>query len=283
MLHDGFAASERTGDCRNAALCNREKRVDDSLSRDERSFRRKFFTVRSALSDGPLLKHGDVDVALFRFDDANCFVNGKVALLDFLDDAFYAVRSHDFVQNKDVFLHDAEHAAALDAVAHGNFRLKSPLLFMVYCGKIHASFDTIARHFFEFCKRSLNTVVYALDKTGGKLDGKGRARRIYVFAGAESARFFINLYGRAVAAKFYNFTDEFLFAYVNHVVHFALGHALCNNQRSGYLYDFSSFHFRPLICSLCRIICLRLSPFPRWLLCLQAPRPCCPLPTVSAR
>ena len=95
-----------------------------------------------------------------------------------------AIARYKRMQNKDVFLHDAEHAATLDAVAHGNFWLESPLLFMVYCGKIHASFDTIARHFFEFCKRSLNTVVYALDKAGGKLDGKGRARRIYVFAGA---------------------------------------------------------------------------------------------------
>ena len=184
---------------------------------------------------------------------------------------------------EDVFLHHAEHASALDAVAYRNSRLESPLFLVVYGRQIYASFDTVAGNFSEFCKRSLNTVVYALDKSGSKFDRKRRARRIHVFARAESARFFINLNGRAVAAKFDNFADEFLLAHVNHVVHFALGHTLCNNQRSGYFYDFSSFHFRPLICSLCRIKYLRLSLFPRWLLCLQVPRPDCLPPTESAR
>ena len=181
------------------------------------------------------------------------------------------------------FLNRTHGVARRNLIAHLFCGGKVPLFISRQARHFNAALKICAAYLHYLGKRSLNTVVYALDKTGGKLDGKGRARRIYVFAGAESARFFINLYGRAVTAEFYNFTDEFLFAHVNHVVHFALGHALCNNQRSGYLYDFSSFHFRPLICSLCRIICLRLSPFPRWLLCLQAPRPCCPLPTVSAR
>ena len=136
MLNDGFTASERTGNGSNATAGNREQRVDNALTGDHRHRRRKFFFIRSAFTDGPSLQHFQVLLALCRFDDRDCFVDGEVAFFDFFNRPFDAERHHDFHGNDFVFFDGADNVARRHFVACFFRRHETPFFIVVDSGDI---------------------------------------------------------------------------------------------------------------------------------------------------
>ena len=92
MLHDGFPAAEGSGNCRHAALCNREKRIDHALTRHHGEIGRELFAVRSALAYRPFAQHADIFVAFGKIEHANRFFDREIAFRDRKHPALYAVR-----------------------------------------------------------------------------------------------------------------------------------------------------------------------------------------------
>ncbi len=81
MLGDGFSASERAGNRRNAALCNRKKRVDNALTGNKRRFGRKLLFIRPFFSYRPFLHKGNgMNLTLVIFNNRNGVLNGTHSL-----------------------------------------------------------------------------------------------------------------------------------------------------------------------------------------------------------
>ena len=128
MLSYGFTASERTGYCGNAALCYREKRIYNTLTRDKRNVGRQLFLVRSAAPYGPLLHKlygNNGAVVLFYF--AYRIFNRVVALRKALHLAGNAYRHHYFVADNIGLLNKAELIARCHVCTDFGGDVKMPL------------------------------------------------------------------------------------------------------------------------------------------------------------
>ena len=237
MLHDGLARAEGAGDGGGAALGQREHGVDDALAGHERLRGRELPVIRPGHAHGPLLHEGEVFLALRRFQHADGFGDRERAGLDLLDGTGHVGRDHDLVQNGARLLHGADDVAAGELVARLNGGDEVPLLFPVQRRDLYAAGDGLAAEFADLGQRTLDAVIDALQHARAKLHGKGHAGRRDLGAGAEAARFFIDLNGGGAARHIQDLTDQLLFADADDVRHIGVFHPLGNDQRTGYLYN----------------------------------------------
>ena len=176
-------------------------------------------------------------LALFRLQHADCLLDGKFAGLDLLDGARHFGRHHDPVQNGARLLHGADHVAAGNLVALLDRGRKGPLLFAVQRRDLHAAGDGFPAAVADLGQGALDTVVNIFEHTGPKLDGEGHAGRRDLSAGAEAARFLIDLNGGRAARHIQDLTDQLLLADADDVCHVGVFHPLGDNKRAGYLYN----------------------------------------------
>ena len=176
-------------------------------------------------------------LALFCFQYADCLLDGEAAGFDLFDGARHFGRHHDLVQNGARLLHGAEHIAAGDLVALLDRGRKGPLLFAVQRRNLHAAGDCFPAAVADLGQRALNAVVNIFEHTGPKLDGEGHTGRRDLGAGAEAARFLIDLNGGRAARHIQDLTDQLLLADADDVCHVGVFHPLGNNKRAGYLYN----------------------------------------------
>ncbi len=159
MLHDRLAAAERTGNRCDAALCNREQRIDDALTGYHRLVGRELFCVRSALSDRPLLQHRQEDFLAVLFELRDRGDDIRFALEDPRQLAGYVRRNHDLVQNRFGLLYRTENVAAFELVADLRDRYEVPKLFVIERIDHDAARNAVARLLTNLVQGTLNAVV----------------------------------------------------------------------------------------------------------------------------
>ena len=132
MLYDRLAASERAGYSRNAALCYREKRIYDALTRYHGSLGRELFTIGSASPYGPPLKHRKFELR------AVCTLYASYGLvyvsLTFVypdELALCLRREHNLVKHGFCLADSTEHVACSQLITHFSRRNEVPKLFVV--------------------------------------------------------------------------------------------------------------------------------------------------------
>ena len=176
-------------------------------------------------------------LALFRLQHADRLLDGKFAGLDLLDGARHFGRHHNLVQNGARLLHGAEHVAAGNLVAFLDRGREGPLLFAVQRRNLHAAGDGFPAAVADLGQGALDAVVNIFEHTGPKLDGEGHTGRRDLGAGAEAARFLIDLNGGRAARHIQDLTDQLLLADADDVCHVGVFHPLGDNKRAGYLYN----------------------------------------------
>ena len=128
MLDDGLAASERSRYGCYAALGDREECVNDTLSGDQRFYRRQLRLVRTSAPNRPFLHHCKLFFAVFRLNDRYSFLHRKFTALDLFDGTFYTIRHHNLMLNDQRLLHGTDDVACFHAVARFHGRHKLPFL-----------------------------------------------------------------------------------------------------------------------------------------------------------
>ena len=243
MLCYCFTGTEGAGDCRNAALCNREECINDTLPCNQRRIGRFLFLIGSFPTYRPFLHHGYVHViALFICDDTNGFLNGEIADKNFLNNALEAIGNHDFTLHHSRFLHKTDFIPCNYCIAGLLCGFKFPFLFSVQRGHLNTSADVCAAHLVHFFQWTLDTVIDGRNQPGAKLYAHRHPNGYNLFSGAKPCRFLINLNRGFISVHFDDFTDQMLIRYTNHVKHIGISHALRNDQWTGYLYDRACFH-----------------------------------------
>ena len=174
MLNYRFSASERTRNCGNTALCNREKCIDNTLTRNKRNIKRKLLLIGSALSNRPFLHKRNLSVAAFCCNYSNRFGYGKFAAFYIFNCAAHAVRHHYTLSYNRRLFYRTEYVACLYAVACSCHRHKVPFCASVKTVNLNTSCKVVSADFHYFFKRSLNTVVNAAYKTRTKFNRKRR-------------------------------------------------------------------------------------------------------------
>ena len=157
------------------------------------------------------------------------------------NNAFHAVRHHNFVQNNGCFLHGTHYVACNQFVADLSHGDKVPLAVSVHAVYFDTAPDTRARLLHEDVQRTLNTVKNTFDKSRSKLHRQGRARAYDFVADLQSACFLVDLNAGFIAAQFDYFADKLFVGYLYNVVHFHVGKIFRNDQRSADLCN-SSYH-----------------------------------------
>ena len=237
MLHDGLARAERAGDGGCTALCQREHGVDDALAGHKRLRGGELPVIRTGHAHGPLLHEAEILLALCRFQHADGLLHGKGAGLDRFDGTCHFGRYHDLVQNGARLLHGADHVAAGELVALLDRGREGPLLFTVQRRNLYAAGDGLTAAVADLGQGALNAVVNIFEHARTEFDGEGHAGRRDLGAGAEAARFLIDLNGGRAACHIQNLTDQLLFADADDIRHVGVFHPLGDNKRAGYLYN----------------------------------------------
>ncbi len=132
MLCDCLAGAEGAGNCRNAALCNGEKGVNDTLPRNQRCIRRFLLLIRSFPTNRPFLHHAHRNIVpLLVGNDANRFLYCKIPEKNILHHTLQAVGNHDFALYHRRFLYKPNLVARSHGISRLYGRLKFPFLFSV--------------------------------------------------------------------------------------------------------------------------------------------------------
>ena len=133
VLVHGFARAETAGDGGCAALRDREERVHDALSRDQRDGGRESLLYRPRRSDGPLLAELQLmtltEIVLDHRDSVKYFV--FAVGLDFPDDAREVGVQHESVLDDRRFGKRRVDLTALEPVAHRDLHGDCPVSFGV--------------------------------------------------------------------------------------------------------------------------------------------------------
>ena len=139
-------------------------------------------------------------------------------------------------------LNGSDHVAGADPVPCLSGRLELPYPVALQGGYGNSAAEVVAADLHDIVKRTLDAVVYALDKARAELDRKLTASRYDGFAGAEAGGLFIYLYRGEVAVHLDDFADEIHIGYVHDVEHVTFTHTFGYDQRAGYLFYYTCTH-----------------------------------------
>ena len=237
MLYDGLARSERSGNSRHAALCEREKRVDNALSRHHGYVGGEFSAVRSSLTHRATLYH-----SYFPYSRGGLYLRydvlyREIAAFDRLYHAVRAVRHHYLMPYEHVLVDETYLVARFDGVAFGDGGGERPFFRAVQSMRFDAARYPVAAYFSQSFERTLDTVVYAFDKPRSQFHRKRQAGAHHFVAGPDTRRFLVDLHRRFVAAQFDYLSYEMLFADAHDVVHLRVRHSSRYDKRSGNFND----------------------------------------------
>jgi hypothetical protein len=183
LRNDSLAASESTGNAHSATLDTGEKRVEHTLSDNQRAVRRQLLGRRTGNTHGPAVHHAVLGLGAVEVELQNLLVDGVAALLgDAGDGTLGAGREQDLVLAEQTVLEDgAKDITSSDVVADLELAgCKVPLLLAVEGGQIDTSGDVDAVCVVgNALERALDAVVDGLHETGAELDGQGQSRHAY--------------------------------------------------------------------------------------------------------
>ena len=243
MLCDCFTGTERPGNSRNTALCNREECINYTLTCNQGHIGGFFCFIRTLTANGPFLHHGYVHIiALFICDDRYRFFHSEITNKDFLDYTFQTIGNHDLTCYHCCFLYDTDHIAGFYCFAGLFCGFKFPFFLSVQRMYFNASVDVCTACFIQFFQRTLDTVIDRRNQAGAQLYAHRHTNGNNFLTGAKAGSFFINLNGSSVSVHFNDFTNQMLFGYTNHVKHVGVSHTLSNDQWTRYFYDGACCH-----------------------------------------
>ncbi|CDB00655.1 unknown [Lachnospiraceae bacterium CAG:215] len=246
MLDHGLSASERSRNRCHTAFCDREKCIDDTLSRYKRHLRRQFLLIRTSAADRPFLHHRQFLVPVLRLDNADNILHGELTGFDLFNFSFHSVRNHDLLLYNDRLLYGSEHVALRDFVSNLHGRNKFPFQIPFQGRYFHTTFQAVSRNFHDIIQRSLDSVVNTCDQSGSQFNGHRYAHRLHRFSRSESRSLLINLNRRLVSVYLNDFANQSLFTDTNHVKHVRVAHSRCNDKRSCDFFNYACAHFDEL-------------------------------------
>ena len=139
MLDHCLTASERSRHCCHTAFCDREKRIDHSLSCYKRHLWRKFLFIRTSTANRPFLHQCQFSVSVFRLNDSHNFFYCKLSCLDFFNCSLYSIRNHDLLLHENRLLHCSDHVSRLDFISDFCSRNKFPFQVSFQRRNFHAA------------------------------------------------------------------------------------------------------------------------------------------------
>ena len=139
VLNNGFSASEWSRNGCHTTFGNREESINNTLSRYQRHFRRKFFQIGTAFTNRPFLRHGKFSVTIFSCNHSHHFVYGKFSCFNLFDSTFDAIRNHDFMIDYDSLLYRTDNVAGFHRITWFYRRNKVPFQISFQRRNFHTS------------------------------------------------------------------------------------------------------------------------------------------------
>ena len=127
VLDNCLTASERSRNCGNTTLCNREEGIYYSLSCNKRHYRWDLLYIWTSSTNRPFLHKGKLSVTLVCGNYTYHLINGEVSCLDLLDSSLYTIRDHDLLGNNHSLLNRTYYVSGCNLIADLGNRDKRPL------------------------------------------------------------------------------------------------------------------------------------------------------------
>ena len=243
VLYHGLTRAEGAGNAGGTALGDGEQSVDGTLTRDHRLGGGELLLVGAGHTDGPLLGEHDVlDSAVLQLELTDTVGNAEITGIQLHDGALLTGRAHDLVGDDLGLLHRAVDVARGNGVAVAEGGLEVPELIPIQSGLVNTLDDVGAILLPHGLQGALDTVVNGGDEAGAQLHRQRRARRHHLVAAAQSRGLLVDLDGGAVAVHLDDLTDQTSLTDTHHVEHIGIPHPLGDDQRTGYLQNFSFYH-----------------------------------------
>ncbi len=226
MLDDGLTGTERSGNRGNTALGDGEEAVDDTLTGDQRGVGSELGLVGTALTDRPLLGHGDIHIALFGLNDRYGLADIEGAGLDRLDLSGNPVGDHYLLCNNGCLLDSSDDVTGFNLVADSRCSHEVPLLLLIEGGNFDTAGQPVrAGHLHDDVQGPLDTIVDGTNEAGSEVNRKGNLHGLDGLAGSETGRLFVYLYGSLVTVHLDDLADQSFLADTDDIVHIGIAHS----------------------------------------------------------
>ena len=247
MLYNRFTGPERSRNSRNTALCDWEQTVNNTLSCYKRHIRGQLSLIGTTLTYRPLLhQRNRMLLSLLVCHNGHCIGNRILSAADIGKSAAYANRNHDFLLYHLGLLNRTDDVAAAYLVTHICSGYEDPLLLTLQGGNLHAAVQKVSACFLHNgIQGTLDTVVYTSNQARPQLHAHRYACGFHRLPGSQSGCLLVYLDGSLIAMNLYNFANQTLLADSNHVEHVRVAHAFCDDQRTGYFFNYAFAHLLP--------------------------------------
>ena len=208
MLDNCLTASEWSRNRCHTAFCDREKRIDNTLTCNQRHLRRQLLLIRTALSYRPSLHHRELLVSLRCGEYGNRLLHCKGTGTDLLYSSLYIRRHHNFLLYDNRFLNSPKHVAAFHFVSYLCNRDKFPFLISFQRRNFYSTFQAVSTcRLHNIVERSLDPIVDTCDQSRSKLYGHRHIHGFYRLPRFESCRLFVYLYRSLITVDLDDLAD----------------------------------------------------------------------------
>ena len=247
MLGHRLTRSESSRNRSRSTFCNREHRIQNSLSCYQRHTCRESPVHRSRYTDRPVLCHRKFSFfSIEQFNRNQRLINRIFTIRNHrYNSPFYSRRNHAFVHDSPRLRHFRNDRSTLYHIAFSHCDMRLPEFLTVQCVHTDTTGDKCPALVSDPLQRSLNTVKDIIQDAGCQRNRHCRSRTFHKFSRMQSGSLLIHLYRRPVLIQGNDFANQLFFSHMDHFRHLKIRLPFQVNDRAVdaiYLFCLSATH-----------------------------------------